>query len=247
MQFLKGEKTMTEKEKMNLLKPTARLAGVLFLLIFILGLSVEIFIRPEIIIPGDGAATIKNIAASGLLFRISIVSDLIRQMFIMFLAFALYRLLHSVNKNIASQMVIFALMSVAITMINELNHFAVLLLSSVATYMPAFDVGQLQNLILFFLDLRAYGTFIPEIFSLWIFFLGYLVYQSGFLPRILGALLMVGGICYPLQAVLFLLFPHIDATILSALAFFSELLFYLWLLIKGVHVGPLEKITTEAI
>jgi hypothetical protein len=232
---------MTTKEKKNLLNPTARLAGILFLLIFFLGLTVEVFIRPGIIIPGDGAATIKNIVDSELLFRISLVIDLIRQIVIILLALALYKLLHSVNKNIASLMVIFALMSGSITMINELNHFAVLLLSSGANYLTAFDAAQLENLALFFLDLQTYGIFIPGIFSLWIFFLGYLVYKSGFLPRILGGLLMVGGICYPLQAVLFLLFPHIDATMLNAFAFFSELLFYLWLLIKGVYVEQSEN------
>lgn len=113
--------------------------------------------------------------------------------------------------------------------------------------MTVFDAGQLQNLVLFFLDLRAYGTFIPDIFSLWIFFLGYLVYKSGYLPRILGGLLLVGGICYPLQAILFLLFPSIDAMMLNAFAFISELLFYVWLLIKGVHVEQREKLTLESI
>ena len=238
---------MTSEEKVSLLNPTAKLAGILFLIIFFLGLSVEIFIRPEIIIPGDGAATINNIVDSELLFRVSLVSDLVRQIGIMLLALTLYKLLHSVNKNIASLMVIFALMSVAITMINELNHFAILLLSSRVDYMTVFDAGQLQNLVLFFLDLRAYGTSIPDIFSLWIFFLGYLVYKSGYLPRILGGLLLVGGICYPLQAILFLLFPSIDAMMLNAFAFISELLFYVWLLIKGVHVEQREKLTLESI
>ena len=238
---------MTVKENRGLLNPTARLAGILFLSIFILGLTVEVFIRPEIIMLDDVAATIKNITASELLFRLSLVIDLIRQVVILFLAFALYKLLHSVNKNLASLMVLLALMNVTITMMNELNHFAVLLLSSESDYMTAFDAEQLQNLVAYFLDLRAYGIFIPGVFSLWIFFLGYLVYKSDFLPRVLGGLLMVGGICYPLQAIIFLLFPHIDATMLNALAFFSELSFYLWLLIKGVRIEQQEKLGLESV
>ena len=238
---------MSLKEKRGLHNPTARLAGILFLIIFILGLTVEVFIRPEIIMLDDVAATIKNITASELLFRLSLVIDLIRQVVILFLAFALYKLLHSVNKNIALLMVLLALMNVAITMMNELNHFAVLLLSSGSEYMTAFDADQLQELAAFFLDLRAYGIFIPGVFSLWIFFLGYLVYKSDFLPRVLGGLLMVGGICYPLQAIIFLLFPHIDATMLNAMAFFSELLFYLWLLIKGVRIEQQEKLGLESV
>jgi len=81
-------------------------------------------------------------------------------------------------------------------MLNELNHFAVLLLSSGAGYLTAFKADQLNALVMFFLELRKYGTFITQFFSFWILLLGYLVFKSGFLPRILGILLMLGGLCY---------------------------------------------------
>jgi len=119
-------------------------------------------------------------------------------------------------------------------MLNELNHFAVLLLSSGADYLTAFKADQLNALVMFFLDLRKYGTFITQFFSFWVLLLGYLVFKSGFLPRILGILLMLGGLCYTVLAVLFFLFPNFDATIFGLFAFIEESLFYLWLLIKGV-------------
>lgn len=131
-------------------------------------------------------------------------------------------------------MVIFALVSVPISMLNELNHFAALLLSSGADYLKEFGADQLQALVMFFLDLHKYGTFIPQVFSFWVLLLGYLVFKSGFLPRILGILLMLGGLCYTVQAVLFFLFPNFDAMIFGLFAFIGELLFYLWLLIMGV-------------
>ena len=106
----------------------------MFLIIFILGMSTELFIRPGMIVPGDAAATVKNIAASESLFRLSLVSDLIRQIFLMLLPLILYKLLKPVNKSIASLMVIFALVCVPISLLNELNHFAVLLLSSGTGY-----------------------------------------------------------------------------------------------------------------
>ena len=130
-------------------------------------------------------------------------------------------------------MLVLILVAVPIAMLNELNHFAVLLLSSGAGYLTAFKADQLNALVLFFLELRKYGTFIPQVFS-WLLLLGYLVFKSGFLPRILGILLMIGGLCYPIQAVLFFLFPYFDATIFGLFAFIGELLFYLWLLIRGV-------------
>jgi hypothetical protein len=224
---------------------TARVAAFVFLIIFCLGVSAELFIRPDIIVPQDAARTVNNIMASESLFRLSLVIELIRQIFIMLLSLVLYKLLKPVNKNIASLMVIFALVGVSISMLNELNDFAALLLSSGADYLKAFGANQLQALVLFFLDLRKYGTFISQVFSFWVLLLGYLVFKSGFLPRILGILLMLGGLCYTVNAVLFFLFPNFDATIFGLFAFIGELLFYLWLLIKGVNVEQWKKRALE--
>jgi Domain of unknown function (DUF4386) len=224
---------MTNKERINSPQKIARVAAFVFLIIFFLGMSTELFLRPGMIVPGDAAATVRNIAASEALFRLSLVSDLIRQMFLMLLPLVLYKLLKPVNKDIASLMVIFALASVPISMLNELNHFAVLLLSSGAGYLTAFKADQLNAMVMFFLELRKYGTFISQFFSLWVLLLGYLVFKSGFLPRILGILLMLGGLCYTVLAVFFFLFPNFDTMIFGLFAFIGELLFYLWLLIKG--------------
>jgi len=99
---------------------------------------------------------------------------------------------------------------------------------------------------MFFLELRKYGTFIPQLLSLWVLLLGYLVFRSGFLPRIMGILLMLGGLCYTASAVLFFLFPNFDTMILGLFAFIGESLFYLWLLIKGVNVEKWEKQTLKS-
>ena len=232
--------------KMNSPQKTARVAAFVFLIIFFLGMSTELFIRPGMIVPGDAAATVKNIAASESLFRLSLVSDLIRQALLMLLPLILYKLLKPVNKNIASFMVIIALISVPISMLNELNHFAVLLLSSGAGYLTAFKADQLNALVMFFIELRTYGTYIPQILSIWVLLLGYLVFKSGFLPRILGILLMLGGLCYTASAVLFFLFPNFDAMILGLFAFIEESLFYLWLLIKGLNVEEWKKRALES-
>jgi hypothetical protein len=235
-----------EGMKMNTPQRTARVAAFVFLIIFILGMSTELFIRPNMFVPGDAASTVKNIAASEGLFRLSLVSDLIRQALLMILPLILYKLLKPVNKTIASLMVIFALVCAPISLLNELNHFAVLLLSSGSGYLPAFKPNQLNALVTFFLELRNYGTYIAQFFSFWVVLLGYLVFKSGFLPRFLGILLMVGGLCYTLLAGLFFLFPTFDATIFGVLPFVAESLFYLWLLIKGVNTKVWEKRTLES-
>ncbi len=87
--------------KKNSPQKTARVAAFVFVLIFILGMSTELFIRPGMIVPGDAAATVKNIAASEALFRLSLVSDLIRQALLMILPLVLYKLFKPVNKTVA--------------------------------------------------------------------------------------------------------------------------------------------------
>lgn len=223
--------------KMNSPQTTARFAACVFLGIFFLGMSTELFIRPGMLVPGDAAATARNIAASEALFRLSLVSDLLRQVLLIALPLVLYQLLKPVNETIAALMVIFALVSVPISMLNEFNHFAVLLLSSNADYLTAFKTDQLNALVMFFLELRTYGTYIPQLLSIWVLLLGYLVFKSGFLPRILGILLMLGGLCYTASAVLFFLFPNFDATLFGLFAFIGESLFYLWLLINGAKIN----------
>src|SRR5512136_2105946 len=118
-------KTMTNQEGINSPQKTARVAAFVFLIIFFLGMSTELFIRPGMIVPEDPAATVRNIAASEALFRLSLVSDLIRLALLMLLPLILYRLLKPVNKTIPALMVIFYLVCVPISLLNELNHLAV--------------------------------------------------------------------------------------------------------------------------
>ncbi len=224
---------------------TARVAAFVFVLIFILGMSTELFIRPGMIVPGDAAATVNNIAASESLFRLSVVSDLIRQALLMLLPLLLYKLLKPVNKTISSLMVIFYLVCVPISLLNELNHFAVLLLSSGAGFLTAFKADQLNAMVMFFIDLRINGTYIAQFFSFWVVLVGYLVFKSGFLPRILGILLMLVGLSYTVSAVLFFIFPAFDTAIFGLFTFIGESLFYLWLLIKGVNFKVREKRVVE--
>ena len=228
---------MTSREAMNSPQKTARVAVFVFLVIFGLGMSAELFIRPNIIVPGDAATTVNNITASESLFRLSLVSDLIRQAFMMLLPLVLYKLLKPVDRDIAMLMVIFALVSVPITMLNELTHYAALLLSSGADYLTAFEADQLQAVVMFFLDLRQYGTFIPQVLSLWLFLLGYLVFKldySGYIPRILGVLLVVASFGYLIDGFGMLLLPSYDVSI-ALFTFFGELLLMLWLLWGGAR------------
>jgi hypothetical protein len=208
------------------------------------------YVPSSLIVPGDAATTASNIMASESLFRLGIVSALLLQIVNILVVLLLYKLLKPVNRTHAVLMVIFFLVSVPITMLNELNQFASLLLSSGADYLEAFDVHQLQALVPLFLDLHEHGVSITQIFwGLWLFPMGYLVFKSGYIPRLLGVLLIIGGFGYLIDSFGTLLSPNFDATIIATITgflFWGELLLPLWILIKGINVEQWEQRALES-
>ena len=224
---------------------TARTAGFLYLLLAPLGFFGGEYI-PSITVPGNAVATVNNIMAHTSLFRLSILSALITPIITASVAFFLYKLFKSVNKNQATLMVIFTLAATPIAMLNELNHFAVLLLLNGTDYLKVFSVDQLYSQVMFFLDLGHYGAFIAAIFwGLWLLPMGYLVFKSGFLPRIIGILLIIAGFGYVIDSFALFLLPDLNIDI-SQFTFIGELLMLLWLLIKGVNIEQWEKRALES-
>jgi hypothetical protein len=242
---------MTTREEMNSPKRTARIAGFLYVLMIPLGLLGIMYVPTVLVVVGDAVTTTKNIMANIGLFRLSIVTALIVQVTHIFIVLLLYKLLKPVNKNLASLMVIFMLVGIPITMLNELNHFAVLLLLSGADYLKVFTAGQLQALVLMFHDLHEYvPNSIASIFwGLWLFPMGYLVFKSGFISKIPGVLLIIAGSGYLIDTFARILSPNYGATIIATFfmfAMFGEVVFPIWLLIKGVNVEKWKKRALES-
>jgi hypothetical protein len=232
------------KEKVNPNK-IARIAGILYIPPWVLSL-VAIFLRQELIVPGDAVATSNNIVASKSVFTLSIVMDLTVQVVFIFLVLFLYKLLKPVDKNQAGMMVVLFLVSVPIAMLNAVNHFAALLVSTGADYLMAIPTNQLHSLVPFFLELNEYGIYIAYIFwGLWLFPLGYLVFKSGFLPRILGIYLMISCFGYLIDFVTFYFFPNFGVSI-NMFTGWAELFLCLWLLIKGVNFEQWEQLAIES-
>jgi len=214
---------------------TARLAGALYLAMAPFSVFGILYVPSALIVPGDAAATAVNIMTSEGLFRSGILSHLIGQTIFILLPLVLYRLLKPVNPSLAVVMVILALVGVPIAFLNELNQLAVLRLLGHPDYLAAFTTDQLHAQAMLLLDLRSYGISLAQIFwGLWLFPLGYLVYRSGFLPRVLGVLVMIGGVGYLVDSVVFLRFPESGVSI-SQFTFVGEVLFPAWLLFKGVR------------
>ena len=184
--------------------------------------------------------------ASEGLFRLAIVTALMVQLVYIFLVLFLYKLLKPANQTLALLMAILVLVAVPIAMLNELNQFAVLLVSNGADYLTVFTADQLQALVPLFLDLHEHGIFIAQIFwGLWLIPLGYLIFKSGYIPRILGVLMILGGLGYVIDSFTFFVFPNFDVTV-SEYTFLGEVLLPLWLLIKGVNIEQWEKRALES-
>jgi hypothetical protein len=154
------------------------------------------------------------------------------------LVWVLYKLLRPVNRDHALLMVLLALAGATIGMLNQFTQGTVLLLLSGADDLKGFSAEQLNAPVMLLLDLqRQIGSIAAIFYGLWLFPLGYLVFRSGFFPRLLGVLLMIGCFGYLLLAVQRLLFPSYEAIGYGRYAaHVAELSWLFWLLIKGVDV-----------
>ena len=223
---------------------TARLAGALYLALMPFGFFGIIYVPSVLVVSGDAATTSRNIMAAEWLFRSGTVSHLISQIVFIFLVLALYRLLKPVNKDHAVLMVVLALPAVPIVFLNEVNHLAALRLLATADN-GAFTASQLQAQAMLFLDMRQNGINAALVFwGLWLLPLGFLVFRSGFLPKVLGVLLVFAGAGYVIDTGTRILSPSL-ATI-GQFTFVGEILFTLWLLIRGVNVERWQAVALHA-
>lgn len=223
------------------IKTTARLAGSLYLAVALFAAFGNMYVPSVLVVPGDAAATSRNIVASEWLFRSGIVSHLICQVVFVALVLTLYRLFKTVNKDHAVLMLLLALVSVPMAVFNEVHRLAVLSLLD-GTGTGAFSSTQLQAQAMQLLDMWDRGILVTLAFwGLWLLPLGLLVFRSGFLPKTLGILVAIGGVGYVFDSATQMLFPGF-ATI-SQFTFVGEVLFLLWLLVRGVNVDRWREVT----
>lgn len=220
------------------IKTTARIAGVLYLLVIVFGMFAELYVNLRLIVPGDATATAGNIMASETLYRIGFMSGLFHHTCFLLLVLVFYKLLKPINKNIAALMLVLGLGAIPIMMLNMLNQFAALLLLSGVGYLTVFTANQLQALAMLFLDFYNHGYFIAGMFSgLFLLPLGYLFYKSGYVPRFLGIILMAGCFGYLLELFIVFVFPGYEVVSYFglAIAIIAEFSITFWLLLKGVN------------
>lgn len=213
-----------------------RLAGLLYVVASIPGFFALLYVPGKLIVNGDATATAQRIATSEMLFRLGIAAELVGQALFIFVAVALYHLLKGVNRRHSLLMLILILSSIPIAFLNEVNSMVALALVRGAGFLAVFEKPQRDALAMLLLNLRGYGFDVIQIFwGLWLFPLGLLVYRSGFIPRILGVLLMLNCVTFPANTFMSLLLPQYERLVsrwMMPLGF-GELAFMFWLLIMG--------------
>jgi hypothetical protein len=238
-----GEIEMTNHTVDTSQRKLARVAGFLYLVIIVAGIFAEFFVRQSLIVPGDATATASNIIAFEGLFRLGIVSDLVMIMSDVALALVFYVLFKPVSNALALLAAFFRLAQATILGINLLNLFFVLQLLSGANYLTVFGPDQLDAFSMLFLDAHSIGYSIGLVFfGINLLVLGYLVFKSGYFPRILGILLIGASLGYLIDTFAKVLLPNygdyegIFTLVVFAPAFIAELSLCIWLLVKGVNV-----------
>jgi hypothetical protein len=225
---------------MNSINKTARIAGLFYFLFIACSILADQFARIGF---GDPAAIVDKIMAHEGQFRIGFILGLLSALFFLLAAWALYVLLKPVHETFALLFLLLNLVGVAVQCFSMLPLLGAQLLFSGAASMKVFPAEQLQVLVMFFINLYKNGFMIAQLFyGTWLLPLGYLVFKSGLLPRILGILLIIdffGVLVWFFQFFLFPAYPLISYPGLAASAI-AEFSLTLWLLIKGVKVQKLE-------
>jgi hypothetical protein len=226
---------------MSLITNPGRVAGLLYVVTSILGFFAMGYVPGKLIVHGNAAATAGNIAASETLFRLGIAAQLVGMVGFIFVALALYDLLKGVNKRHASLMLGLIVVSIPISVLNEVNAIAALVLARGADFVSIFDKPQREALVMLFLNLHHHGIVVAEIFwGLWLFPLGLLVYRSRFLPRFLGVWLALAGVGWVMLSLTGIALPqYLDKVdTYNQPAVFGEIVFMFWLLIVGAKPKP---------
>ena len=214
------------------------------LLISIIGVIFASIFVDNLIVPGDAAETANNIMANEGLFRTGIVSWLFVLIGDVVRAWALYVFFKQVNKSLSLLAGWFMLIHAAIFGITQLNLVFASELLGGAGYFTVFEPNQLHALVLLFINGYNYGFQIGLFFfSFHLFVLGYLVFKSGYIPRILGVLLIVAFFGYLIDSAGQILpnYPEIISQVVTVPNTIAELALIVWLVFKGGKIPEMKS------
>jgi hypothetical protein len=226
---------MTERDA----RAVARIGGTLYLLVIVIGALEEVLVRGRIVVPGNAVATAVNVRELEWLWRLGFTGEVVLLVSATFLALILYQLLRPVHRDFALLAVFFNLITLAIEGVAAVSLASALTpLRGAASGFTAEQLARLADLA--YRDHTAGFSIALVFFGVECVVLGYLIRRSGYMPRWIGTLMQVAGVCYVINSFAWLLSPSLSAILFPGIVLPSlvgELSFSFWLLTKGVRRG----------
>ena len=222
---------------MSSLSTTARKAGALYLLFSLVAIVGE-FAIPSLMVPGDPAATARNIRSAETLYRVDLMVGFATLILFAFLVVSLHRLFRDVDRSQAMRMVVLVSIGIAVSLANMLNKLTPLVLLSGADYLAVLPKAEIEALAMNALRQHSQGAAVSTTFwGLWLFPFGLLVIRSGFIPRAFGVLLLIAGVAYVTSGFTSLVMPEYRSAVSGAMMplYFGEVPVIFWLLFKGAR------------
>ena len=236
---------MTEQEQgtASSIRRTARLAGLLYLVMSIIMVLGYMYAPSAFIVNGDATATARKIVEGAQLYRLTVLASLVAQVLFIFVALLLYHLFRDVDRFQARLMAVLVLVAIAAELVQVANRLAPLDLLIGNGFLSVFTRSQREALALGFLYLGGNLTVVLTVFwGLWLLPFGALVMKSGYFPKVLDILLMIAGFGYVATSLGFFVAPERLALIrrIAMPLYFGEVPIILWLLVVGAKVRPVE-------
>lgn len=224
-------------------KNLARIAGLCYLVVIATGLFSEVFVRQALRVTNDAVATASNIQTHEMLYRWGFVADIANFVIGLPSVLIIYFLFKRVNKLLLQLALAFVIIQTAIIAVNLLYQILPLLILGNETYLSTFQPDQLETLSLLSLNLQAQGYAVGLVFfGFYCLIIGYVILKSQMLPKFLGILYGISGLCYLINSFTMFLSKGFENPLFVYLAipiFIGELSLCLWLLIKGVETSKI--------
>ena len=227
---------MMERITETSLRFQARMAGVVALITTAAGFAA--IVNGNLVVIDDASATAHNILTHQALFRLAVVGDVISILYVVY-TLLLFNLFCAVNRDLSLLAAFFSLVGCGIGALNVMFELAPLVILGGAQSLTAFNTQQLQALALMFLKFHGQVYDLALVlFGSYNILIGYLIFRSTFMPRIVGVLLAFAGFCYLINSFATFLAPGFAAHLVPYILVpgLSELVVALWFAAIGVNV-----------
>ena len=214
----------------------ARLAGVLGLITIVAGGFGEAYVPTKMFVAGDPAATAQRILGNESLFRWGFAGYLVEALCDATLTMLFWVLVRPVHRNLAMLMVVFRIISTCGFGASEMLYFGALPALRGGQSVAALPPAQMEALAYVLLRVAAFGgALFSTFYGVANIVFGWLIFRSGYLPRVFGVAMIITGLAFAARTFLLILAPPYASGLLLATAAVAFIPFILWLLVKGVN------------